>query len=83
MPNFSERLGQPKQNETYSRDFFFLPTSFNRWWIFDFETDYRVPVFCRLHPTKDYPISTFIKLLGVVFCSIFNSITDYQTIIVI
>jgi hypothetical protein len=26
MSNFGGRLGQPKKNETYSRDFFFLPT---------------------------------------------------------
>jgi hypothetical protein len=39
MSNFGGRLSQPKKNKLFLGISFFLPTKFNRWWIFDFETD--------------------------------------------
>jgi hypothetical protein len=40
MSNFGGRLRQPRGVKLFLGISFFLPTWFNRWWIFDFETDY-------------------------------------------
>jgi hypothetical protein len=43
MSNFGGRLSQPKKIKLFLGISFFLPTSFNRWWIFDF--DYKIICF--------------------------------------
>jgi hypothetical protein len=57
MSNFGGRLSQPKKIKLFLGISFFLPTYFNRWWIFDFKTDYST-VGCKKTGTK---IDTFLQ----------------------